>query len=113
MESQLLVLTNFVNAVPGLVIWIAALVFSIILSKRGDGKLERFLIIGSCLMLVSTFLGIPVPFIAHYLNQNSLSNASTAGVVSGINLFLSLISLAGVICLFYAIWKKFNERTTK
>ena len=110
MESQLLVLNNFVSAVPGMIVWIMALVSSIILSRRGGGKLEHFLIAGSSLMLVSILLSVPVPVIAHYLAQSSLSNARAAAVISVINLFLGLIKLAGVICLFYAIWNKFNER---
>jgi|WetSurMetagenome_2_1015567.scaffolds.fasta_scaffold777854_1 hypothetical protein len=102
-------LSSLVNAIPGLVVWIVALVSSIILLLRFSGRLERFLIAGSCLMLASTLLRIPVPAVAHYLTEDSLSNVSGAAIISGINLFLGLISLAGVICLFYAIWKKFSE----
>jgi hypothetical protein len=104
-------LGSLVNAAPGLVVWIVALVLSIVLSKRSSGKLERFLIAGSSLMLVSTFLSVFVPVIERHLIQSGLSNVSAAGVISGINIFLGLISLAGIICLFYAIWKKFNKRT--
>ena len=99
------------NAVPGLAVWIVALVLSIVLSKRSGGRPERFLIIGSCLMLIGTILSIPKPVIVDYLTQSSLSNISAAAVISGINLFLGLVSLAGIIFLFYAIWKKFNGST--
>jgi hypothetical protein len=102
-------LGSLVNAIPGLVVWIVALVSSIILSIRFGGRLERFLIAGSCLMLASTLLRIPVPAATRHLTEGSLSNVSAATIISGINLFPGLISLSGVICLFYAIWKKFNE----
>lgn len=109
MEFRLLV-GGLVSAVPALAVWIVALVLSSVLMKKGGGRIERFLLIGSILMLVSTLLSVPQPAIAHYLAQSSLSNAGAAGVVSGINLFLGLISLAGVICLFYAIWRKFSKK---
>jgi hypothetical protein len=103
-------LGSLVNAVPGLGVWIVALVLSIVLSKRSNSKLERFLVIGSCLMLVKTILSIPKQVITDFLRHSSLSNFSAAAIISEINLFLGLISLAGVICLFYAACTKFNER---
>lgn len=105
-----LVLGSLANAAPGLAVWIVALVISSILMKRRSDKPERLLILGSSLMLVSTFLSIPKPAIAAYLTQSGLSNVRAAGVISYISLFLGLISLAGVVCLFYAIWKKFSEK---
>jgi len=113
LDSHLLIraelINSLINAVPGLVVWIAALAFSIILSKRGGGKPKRFLVIGSCLMLIGTILSIPKPFIADFLSQSTLSNVSAAAFISGINLLLGLISLAGIIFLFYAIWKMATE----
>jgi hypothetical protein len=61
-------------------------------------------------MLVSTFLSIFVPVIERYLIQSGLTNVSAAAIISGINIFLGLISLVGIIFLFYSIWKKFNTR---
>jgi hypothetical protein len=104
-------ISSLANTASGLAVWIVALVLSIVLSKRSDGRPERLLLVGSSLMLASTFLSVFVPVIQRYLTQSGLTNVSMAGVISGINLFLGLISLAGVICLFYAIWKKFNGRT--
>lgn len=106
-----LIIGSLVSAAPGLVVWIVALILSIVLRKRSGGKLERLLVVGSSLMLVSTILGIPKPAIADVLSRSSLSNVSAAAVVSSITLVLGLIGLAGAICLFYAIWKKFNEKT--
>ena len=104
-------LASLVNATPGLAVWIVALVLSIVLFIRGGSRPERLLIIGSSLMLASTFLSVFVPVIQRYLIQSGLTNVSAAGAISRINIFLGLISLAGIICLFYAIWKRFNERT--
>jgi hypothetical protein len=40
----------------------------------------------------------------------NLNDTYIAAIISGINIFLGLISLAGLRCLFYAIWKKFNDK---
>ena len=109
-----LIINGLINAAPGLAVWIVALILSSVLVKKGGDKPERLLILGSSLMLLSSFLSIFQPPIANYLGRSDMSNVSAAGFVSGINIFLGLISLAGIICLFYAIWKKFTgrERTT-
>ena len=109
MEYRLIV-SGLVDAAPSLVVWILALILSSILVQRGGGKPERFLIIGSILMLVSTVLSIPKEAIASSLAKSSLNNVSAASIISLLNLFLGLIALAGIIFLFRAIWKKFNER---
>lgn len=80
-------INSLINAVPGLIVWIVAIVLSIVLFKRSGSRPERFLIIGSCLMLIGTILSIPKPLIADYLTQSSLSNVSAAAVISGINRF--------------------------
>jgi hypothetical protein len=109
MDFHLIISGLFSNA-PTLVIWITALILASVLMKRGGGKPERFLTLGSSLMLVSTFLSIPKEAIVFYLDQSSLSNVTAATIISCIRLFLGLISLTGTIFLFNAIWKKFNEK---
>jgi ABC-type multidrug transport system fused ATPase/permease subunit len=103
-----LIIGGLINAAPGLAIWIVALVLASILMKKGGSKLKRLLIIGSSLMLVSTLFDVPKQAIANKLIQGGFSAVKAAGVISYINIFTGLISLAGVICLFYAIWKSFN-----
>jgi len=105
-----LIISGLVSVAPALVIWIAAMILALVLMKRDDGKPERFLILGSSLMLVSTFLSIPKEAIVSYLDQSSLSNVTAVTIISCIHLFLGLISLAGIIFLFGAVWKKFNEK---
>lgn len=104
------ILGGFVSVAPSLVIWSLALVLSIILLKRGGTRTERFLVWGSALILVNAILRIPVPAVARYLiTERDFSNVGAASFVSGINVILGLISLAGVVFLFYAVWKKFSE----
>ncbi|MDD5127773.1 MAG: hypothetical protein PHR43_06760 [Dehalococcoidales bacterium] len=104
-----LIINGFMQGAPALVVWMVALVLSSVLMHKGSSRAKRFLLTGSVLMLLSTLLSIPKPAIAEYLGQSSMSNVSAAGFVSAFNLFVALISMAGIICLFYAVWKKFRE----
>lgn len=105
-----LIIGGLVNVAPTLAVWIVALILSSVLLKRESNKAIHFLLAGSSIMLVSALLSIPKPAIENYLAHSDLSNSSAAGIISGINLFLGLISLVGIICLFYAIWNKFNVK---
>ena len=107
MELKLIV-GGLVSAAPGLIIWILAVIFSSVLLRKGGGRPERLLIIGSSIMLVKSILSIFVPLIHDLLTQSELRRVEAAGWISGVNVFLGLISLAGIVCLFYAFWKKFN-----
>jgi len=105
-----LIISGLVSAAPGLVIWIIALTLSTILMKKSSSKLKRLLIVGSSLMLLSSLLEVPKPAITHNVLENGgFSAVKAASVISYVNLFTGLISLAGIICLFYAVWKKFNS----
>jgi hypothetical protein len=93
---------------PYLAVWLVAMMLSTVLMKRRGGRPARFLVIGSSLMLVSTLINGSQDAIADYARQNGFS----VGVaISYIGWSATLISLPGIICLFYAVWKKFNERT--
>ena len=102
---------GLLNAAPALVGWIAAIVIAVIMLRRGGGRAERFLLSGSCLMLVSTLFTVPIAAIAPWLVEGGASRVEAASVLSGFNLFRGLIGLAGILCLVYAFWIKFKVRS--
>ncbi len=113
MELRLIIINSLVNTAPSLIVWVVAVIISSLLMKRGGSRPERLLIIGSSLLLVNSFLSIFHPLLTiNSLIQRGMSNVGAAGILSGINVFLGLIRLAGIVCLFYAIWKKFNTRAS-
>jgi hypothetical protein len=90
------------------VVWVVALILSIVLIGRGASSAKRFLIIGSSLMLVSTVVRATGDPIANYAFRHGSSPGTAISIISNASL---LISIPGIICLFYAVWKKFDEST--
>ena len=106
------VLGRLAAEIPYLVAWIAAIVLSVIMLRRGGGRAERFLLAGSCVMLAKQLFYIPVSVVTEFLIVPSLlergaSRVEAVQVLSYIRIFFGLVSLGGIICLVYAFWKKF------
>jgi len=97
------------NVAPRLTVWFTALVLSSILLKRSDGRAERFLVVGSALMLVSTLVSASGDAVANYAIRNGYSAGEALRYITW---SAGLISLPGIMCLFYAVWKKFSERNS-
>ena len=104
-------LSGLITAAPGLVAWIVAIVVAVIMLRRGGGRAERFLLSGSCLMLVSTLFTVPMAAIVPWLVEGGASRVEAASVLSGFNLFRGLVGLAGILCLVYAFWVMLKVRS--
>jgi uncharacterized membrane protein len=95
---------------PALALWIAVIVFAVIMLRRGGGRAERFLIAGASLKIISNLLGIPVAFIPLWLVDRGYSTDSAVSIASNCSIALNVIGMAGIICLVYAFWVKFKAR---
>ena len=107
-----IILSSLMYNSPALVAWIVAIVLSAIMLRRGGGRAERFLLTGACLMLLSTLLQLPMPLVAPWLIESGMSTVRAAAWIGYISMLPSLISLAGIVCLVYAFWIKFKERSS-
>ncbi len=104
---------NLIPAAPYLAAWIAAIIFSVIMLRRGGGRAERFLLIGSCLMLASKVFGVPTVLIVPLLVNRGWNLDRAPFVLTGFGFFLGLISMAGIVYLFYAFWIKFKDKANE
>lgn len=113
-------LTQFLNTTPYLIstiAWIVALVFAVRMFRRSRELPERFLVIGASLMLANGVLGIIFavlsPWTMAWLSatERGLSFTEAAMIISAFGLFRSCISLAGIVLLVIAFWRKFNAKT--
>lgn len=103
---------NLIPAAPYLAAWIAAIVLSVIMLRRGGGRAERFLLAGSCMMLAGTlFRSIASAVIQVLFIQKGWDALRVATVLSYNGLFFGLVSMAGIICLVYAFWIKFKVKS--
>ncbi|MFC2005248.1 hypothetical protein ACFLUY_03380 [Chloroflexota bacterium] len=106
-----LFLGGLIGAAPALVFWIAIIVVTIIMLRRGGGRAERFLVAGVSLNIVRSLLRIPVTAVSLWLFHEGYDTTYISLVTSGCGIFLNVISMAGIICLVYAFWIKFSSRT--
>ena len=105
------------SVLPGLVIiaaWVTALVFAVRMFRRGGGRPELFLLIGICLMLFVSIISTSAPFLFPVMISNFITSGADQlmvvrilGVAGIIN---ALISLAGIVLLVLAFWKKFKAQ---
>ena len=99
---------GLINTAPFLIVWIAAIVIVAILFRRRRGKAEIFLLIGTGVMLVSSLLMFPGVVVSPYLVERGATMADAASAARSLNLVRGVVDMAGIICLVYAFWMKFN-----
>jgi len=107
-ELVQLLLHQGLAVVPSLVGWTGAVVVAMILLRRGGEKAELLLLVGACLMLVATLLQIPVAGIPPYLMDRGWQMQSAVRIVSWWSMGLGVLRLAGIACLLYAFWTRFE-----
>lgn len=98
---------------PILIFWTAVLIFAIVMLRRGGGKAERFFIAGASVKLLGNVLAVLRIGIAVWIIPGRPIPASdVVSIVSGYDLFIRAIGMAGLLLLLYAFWLKFNEMKT-
>lgn len=97
---------------PALVGWIGAVVVASILKKRGGEKAELLLLVGACLMLVATLVQIPVALTPRFLVERGWDMRSAMETVARWWTCLGIMRLAGIACLVYAFWARFEVGRT-
>ncbi len=104
------VIGGLLSSAPSLVGWIVVVVLATIMLRRGGGRAERFLLAGASLMLVQSLIAIPTTALITWLIvDRGMVNDEAASVFSIFGLVRGCIGLAGIICLVYAFWMKFNQ----
>ena len=101
------------GSTPALVLWIAVIIYGAVKLKWGGGRAERFLIAGGSIKLFGNLLIIPAVFLVPWLLLQGYSTDYVNTVSNGLSIFGNVVSMAGIICLIYAFWVKFNKRNTE
>lgn len=100
-----LLLTNS----PVMAAWIVGIVLSARMFKRDGGPAERLLLTGCCLMLGEKFLSSFKSVLNIWYYTGHDVSASEMGYFSLYTAIpLSLIMLAGIVCLVVAFWKRWK-----
>jgi len=113
MEFNSAYLAGLVSIAPALALWIAVIIFAAVWLRRGGSRAERFLIAGASLKIISNLLSVPSFAFLPWLINKGYSMDYAKSVVSGYDIFLNVIGMAGIICLIYAFWVKFKGRNVE
>ena len=100
------------TAAPALVLWIAVIVFAIMMLKRGGGRAERFLVAGAGLKIIGNLLSTLSIVIIPWLVSAGYGVDYASPVVTGYGMFWKVVGMAGIVCLVYAFWVKFRLRSS-
>ena len=108
MEFNSVFIGGLVGVAPNLVGWVAVIILTAIMLRRGGGRAERFIIAGAGLKLLSNLFNIPAAAIVPWLVQGgtTISDASSTAFIYEI--VRGVVGMAGIICLVYAFWVKFK-----
>jgi hypothetical protein len=77
--------------------------------RRGGGKAERFFITGAALNILGTLIRIPVIHLPYWISFRSSGIDTMRNINFGVGLAVDVVSAAGIICIIYAFWLKFNR----
>ena len=115
-----MVTSGIVGALPTFIYvaaWIVAVVFAVRMVRNGGGRPERLLLIGVSLMLANSVIAsiwaALVPWLVIELTEAGTDRVAIAFISSIVNITRGCISLAGIIFLVYAFWRKFKSRQTQ
>ena len=112
-ELKYVLLSLIPNGIP-LIAWVIAIVFAVRMFKKSRQKAEKYLLVGASLMASSSVIGVICnvlnPWIVLWVHDTWRGAQDLGIVLSIIGGFRSLISLAGIVYLVIAFWKKFRMR---
>lgn len=107
-------LLSLITSIPVLLAWLVGIVLAVIMLRRGGGRAEKLLLIGCSLLFVSQIVRPFLTALAMWLVANSevtrVQAASTAGLL---RLPLSILDMAGIVCLLFAFWFRWRVKRTE
>jgi hypothetical protein len=93
--------------IPAIAAWCTGMVLAVIMVRRGGGKTEKLLLAGCCLMLI---IELSQPFLIELVRQLSEGRFSATMYQAVISIPLSILGLAGFVCLIIAFWMRFRRK---
>ena len=103
-----LVRLSLLQHIPEILGWVVGVILAVRVLRSGGGKAEKLFLAGCSLKLV---VYLVIPFMSGLVNSlmhQGGRNLQTTALI--FQLPLSILSLAGFVCLVYAFWLKFWTR---
>ncbi|MFC1974740.1 hypothetical protein ACFLVA_01865 [Chloroflexota bacterium] len=96
---------------PIILAWIVGIILAVRMLRRGGERSEKLLLIGCSLMLAAQIVR---PFLTGLtlwlVSQGGMTRAASIGLV--VSLPLSILNMAGIVCLIVAFWMRWRTKST-
>jgi hypothetical protein len=103
------VISHVWGNIPGLIAWLVGIVLAALMIKRGGGKAEKFLLAGCSLMFTAHIVSpLLSGLLIWMMGEQRIDRMSSANLAIFISLPMSILSMAGIICLLYAFWTRWK-----
>ena len=97
--------------IPMLLAWLVGIVLAMLMLRRGGGKSEKLLLAGCSLMFVAQIVGPFLTGLSLWLvHEHGMTRAGSIGLIY--SLPLSILNMAGIICLIFAFWTRWRAKST-
>ena len=98
---------TFIRSAPALLVWLIGIILALVMVRRGGGRVDKLFLAGCILMLLGQ---IGRPFTreaAVYLRGPDTTVLDMGRISTLLSLPVTLVTLAGIICLVWAFYRKF------
>jgi hypothetical protein len=90
-------------SLPIILAWLAGIIISVRMLRRGGGRAEKLLLIGCSLMLAGQIIRPFLTALALWLTaENMRMTVATMGLT--LSLPRGILDMAGIVCLILAFW---------
>lgn len=102
---------SILRYIPEILAWLVGIVLAVLMVRRGGSKAEKLLLAGCSLIFIATLASPLVRELVQSLMwEQDMSNLAKAQTMGWATLPLSILSLAGLVCLVWAFWVRFWRR---
>lgn len=102
---------SMLRYIPELVAWGIGIILAVLMLRRGGGKAEKLFLAGCSLMFV---VRLATPLLSELVmllgKEREMSNIAIAQTMGWVTLPMSILGLAGLVCLVWAFWVRFRAR---
>ena len=97
---------SLIRHIPELVAWLIGIVLAVKMVRRGGGKTEKLLLSGCSLMFAAQLVSPFLSGLVSLLLREGWRTPQTVGLF--LSLPMSILRIAGLVCLVYAFWVRFR-----
>ena len=101
--------SGLLRNIPKCTAWGIGIVLAVLMIKRGGGKVEKLFLSGCILMLAVALVSPLLHGLTRWLiieTEGHISAQTNGYILSP----LSLLGLAGLVCLIWAFWVRFHRK---